>query len=69
MCYTVPMKQQDANTVAHNEEIQPTLRRLLETLECELVELLRSKRNFKVTINGSAGHTFTVEVSKFVKLN
>jgi len=34
----------------------------------ELAALLASKQNFKVTINGGGGRSFTVEVSKYVKL-
>lgn len=61
------MNQQGAQT-EHNEEIQPALRRLIETVEAELAALLASKQNFKVTINGGGGRSFTVEVSKYVKL-
>lgn len=52
----------------HNDESQQALERLLEAVRVELAALLKSKQNFKVIINGSAGHSFTVEVSKFVKL-
>lgn len=63
------MERQDVAAAGNQEEIQLALRRLLDALEVELAECLRSKRNFKVTINGSAGATFSVEVAKFVKLN
>lgn len=63
------MKEQGNGAPVHCEDIQPTLRRLLETIEVELTALLASKQNFKVTINGSGGgRSVTVEVSKYVKL-
>lgn len=61
------MNQQGAQA-EHCEDIQPVLRRLIEAVEAELAALLASKQNFKVTINGGGGRSFTVEVSKYVKL-
>jgi hypothetical protein len=53
------------------ERQRPTYRTVDETLELllaqispELRKLLEAKQNFKLTINGSAGHTFDVEVVK-----
>lgn len=62
------MDERDDAGGAHHEEIQPALDRLLRTVACELAPLLRDRRSFRVVINGSSEHTFTVEATKFVKL-
>lgn len=62
------MNQQSVSDAGHNDENQQALERLLEAVKAELAALLASKQNFKVIINGSAGRSFTVEVSKYVKL-
>lgn len=62
------MEKQATYEVGHNDENQQTLERLLEAVKVELAALLVSRQNFKVIINGSAGRSFTVEVSKFLKL-
>lgn len=49
------------------EEIQADLERLLVRLRSELAEVLAAECNFRVTINGSAGRTGNIEVTKFVK--
>lgn len=62
------MESQAEYNAGHNDENQQALERLLEAVKAELAALLASKQNFKVIINGSAGRSFTVEVSKYVKL-
>lgn len=49
------------------EEIQVDLERLLHRLRLELVEVLAADCNFRLTINGSAGRTGNIEVTKFVR--
>lgn len=62
------METQAEYNAVHKDENQQALERLLEAVKDELAALLASKQNFKVIINGSAGRSFTVEVSKYVKL-
>lgn len=62
------MNEQDDLRVEHNEEIQPALDRLLRIVAGELAPLLRGRSSFRLLINGSAEHTFTIEATKFVRL-
>lgn len=61
------MEQRTSTSTQRTEEIHVDLERLLLRLRAELVEVLRAECNFRVTINGSAGRTGTIEVTKFVK--
>lgn len=61
------MEQRSSSSQQRTEEIHVDLERLLMRLKTELAEVLRSECNFRVTINGSAGRTGTIEVTKFVK--
>lgn len=61
------MEQCTSTRHQRTEEIHVDLERLLLRLQTELAEVLRSECNFRVTINGSAGRTGTIEVTKFVK--
>jgi hypothetical protein len=62
------MEKQADVCVKHNDENQQALERLLDAVRVELAGLLASKQNFKLIINGSAGRSFTVEVSKYMRL-
>lgn len=59
--------EQCTSTSQRTEEIHVDLERLLLRLRAELVEVLHAECNFRVTINGAAGRTGTIEVTKFVK--
>lgn len=61
------MEQRSSSSQQRTEEIHVDLERLLLRLRAELAEVLRAECNFRVTINGSAGRTGTIEVTKFVK--
>jgi hypothetical protein len=58
--------EQRSSTNQRTEEIPVELERLLLRLRVELVEVFEAQCNFRVTINGSAGRTGKIEVTKFV---
>lgn len=49
-----------------NTVVEATLERLIVQLRPELAGLLVAKRNFRVTVNVSAGHTWKIEVVKYL---
>lgn len=59
--------EQRPTPAKRTEEIQADLERLISRLRAELADVLTADCNFRVTINGSAGRTGNIEVTKFVK--
>lgn len=48
--------------------IDEALRRLLADLEPELRALIGARQNWQMSINASAGGTYSVEVKKYIKI-
>lgn len=61
--------QQQNGTAANGERTDAaTLARIWQQVGPEMLALLEARRNFKVTINVSAGHTAKVEIVKFLDI-
>lgn len=55
-------------TSTNTPAIDAALRRLLAELEPELRALMVERRNWQMSINASAGGTYSVEVKKYIKI-
>lgn len=74
MCYDFSDMSEQHESHEHSATpataIEATLHRLLSEIRTELQELLQSGRNFKLTVNSSAGgKSCNIEVQKVIRIS